>query len=160
VGKFPEVLARCRFFLELKLDGSDESVDGYFMECSGFKVTQDIIEATEVTPQKWGKSKKGLVVTTKIPGNVKYNNLILRRGLTCSMTLWNWLQAVQEGKWGEKRKDGSLVIYDQGAQAQFRLEFKNAWPVSYTISDLAVSSGDLEIEEMEVAVEELKRVKL
>jgi hypothetical protein len=52
------------------------------------------------------------------------------------------------------------VIYDQGAQAQFRLEFKNAWPVSYTISDLAVTSGEFEIEEMEVAVEELKRVKL
>jgi phage tail-like protein len=158
VANFPEPLARCRFFLELKLDGSDESVDGYFMECSGFKVTQDIIEATEVTPQKWGKSKKGLVVTTKIPGNVKYNNLVLRRGLTCSMTLWNWLDSIQEGKWGEKRKDGSLTIYDQGAQQQFRLEFKNAWPVSYTISDLSVSSGELEIEEMEVAVEELKRV--
>ena len=160
MADFPEVLARCRFFLELNLDGSDESVDGYFMECSGFKVTQDIIEATEVTPQKWGEAKKGRVVTTKIPGNVKYSNITLRRGLTCSMTLWNWLDSVQEGEWGAEKQDGSLTIYDQGAQQQFRLEFKNAWPVSYTISDLSVSSGELELEELEVAVEELKRVDL
>ncbi len=158
MANFPEVLARCRFFLELKLDGSQDSVDGYFMDCSGFKVTQDLIEATEVTGQQWGKAKKGLVVRTKIPGNVKYTNMVLRRGLTCSMTLWNWLQAVQEGQWGAKKQDGSLVIYDQGGQQQFRLEFKNAWPVSYSISDLSVVSGDFEIEEIEVTVEELKRV--
>lgn len=157
---FPEVLARSRFYLELKLDGSQEPVDGYFMECSGFKVTQDLIEATEVTPQQWGKAKKGLVVRTKIPGNVKYTNMVLRRGLTCSMTLWNWLEAVQGGEWGAKKKAGSLTIYDQDATQQFRLEFKNAWPVSYTISDLSVTSGDLEIEELEVTVEELKRVKV
>lgn len=158
MAEFPEVLAQSRFFLELKLDGSQESVDGYFMDCSGFKVTQDMIEATEVTAQQWGKAKKGRVVRTKIPGNAKSSNLTLRRGLTCSMTLWNWLQAVQEGQWGEKKQDGSLTIYDQGGKQQFRLEFKNAWPVSYTISDLSVTSGDFEIEEIEVTVEELKRV--
>lgn len=158
MANFPEVLARCRFFLELKLDGSQDSVDGYFMECSGFKVTQDLIEATEVTGQQWGKAKKGRVVRTKIPGNVKYTNMVLRRGLTCSMTLWNWLQAVEEGQWGAKKQDGSLAIYDQGGQQQVRLEFKNAWPVSYSISDLSVVSGDFEIEEIEVTVEELKRI--
>ena len=157
---FPETLARSRFYLELKLDGSQEPVDGSFMECSGFKVTQEIVEATEVTPQQWGKAKHGLVVRTKIPGNVKYTNIVLRRGLTCSMTLWNWLQAVQAGEWGAKKKAGSLTIYDQGATQQFRLEFKNAWPVSYTIGDLSVISGDLEIEELEVTVEELKRVRV
>ena len=89
--EFPEILTSSRFYLELKLDGSKDSVDGYFMECSGFEVNQEAIEISEVTPQLWGKSgnTKGRVVRTKIPGNATYTNLTLRRGLTCSTTLWS-----------------------------------------------------------------------
>lgn len=159
---FPEILTTCRFYLELKLDGSKDSVDGYFMDCSGFKTAQEVIEVCEVTPQKWGKdgNSRGRVIRTKIPGNVTHTNLTLRRGLTVSMTLWNWLQAVQDGNWGEQRRDGSLVIYNQAAEEQFRFEFQGAWPVSYTISDVKATGGDLEVEEIEVTVEGLKRIDI
>jgi phage tail-like protein len=132
------------------------------MECKGFETSQEIIEICEVTPQMWGKDGKsrGRIIRTKIPGNISYTNLTLRRGLTVSMTVWNWLEAIQQGSWAVERRDGSLTLYDQGAQAQVRFEFKRAWPVSYSISDLSVSSGELEIEELQVAVEELKRVKV
>jgi len=162
VPEFPELLATSRFYLELHLADSVDAIDAYFMECQGFKTSQDIIDITEVTPQMWGKDGKsrGRIIQTKIPGNISYTNLTLRRGLTVSMTVWNWLEAIQQGAWAEQRRDGSLTIYDQGAQAQVRFEFKRAWPVSYSISDVSVSSGDLEIEELEVAVEELKRVKV
>src|SRR4028118_523011 len=82
-----EVLTNSRFYLELKLKGSVEPVDAYFMECQGFKRTQEVIEVCEVTPQKWGKAgtTMGRVVRTKVPGNVKSNNLILRRGMTSSI---------------------------------------------------------------------------
>ncbi|MBE9050737.1 phage tail protein [Nostocales cyanobacterium LEGE 11386] len=157
---FPEILTNSRFYLELKLAGSQEPVDGYFMECQGFKTTQQVIEISEVTPQTWGKAgnASGRIVRTKIPGSVTYSNLVLRRGLTISMTMWNWLANVQEGNWGEQRRDGSLVIYNQAAEEKFRLEFKNAWPNSYTISDVQAAGSDHEIEEIEVVVEELKRV--
>ncbi|MGA9380858.1 MAG: phage tail protein [Phormidium sp.] len=160
--EFPEILTRAKFYLELKLDGSNDSVDGYFMECSGFKATQEVMEICEVTPQKWGKEGKsrGRIVRTKIPGNITYTNMTLRRGLTVSMTFWNWLQAVQDANWAEQRRDGSLVIYNQAAEEQFRFEFKRAWPVSYTISDVDVAGGDFEIEEVEVTVEELKRLDI
>ncbi|MBD1904769.1 phage tail protein [Funiculus sociatus GB2-A5] len=159
---FPEILTTCRFYLELKLDGSNDAVDGYFMDCSGFKSTQQVIEISEVTPQKWGKDgeSQGRVVRTKIPGNVSYSNITLRRGLTCSMTLWNWIQAVQDGNWGKQQRDGSLVIYNQAAQEQFRFEFKRAWPTSYKIADVNAVGGDMEIEEIEVTVEELKRMNV
>jgi hypothetical protein len=35
MADFPEILTNSRFYLELKLDGSKDSVDGYFMECQG-----------------------------------------------------------------------------------------------------------------------------
>ncbi|MBH8560930.1 phage tail protein [Nostoc sp. CENA67] len=162
MSEFPEILTNSRFYLELKLDGSQEPVDGYFMECQGFKTTQQVIEISEVTPLTWGKAgnTNGRIVRTKIPGNVTYSNIILRRGLTISMTMWNWLAAIQEGKWSEQRRDGSLVIYNQAANEQFRLEFKNAWPTGYTISDVKAAGSEHEIEEIEVVVEELKRVQV
>lgn len=162
MAEFPEILSTCRFYLELKLEGSNDSVDGYFMECSGFKVSQDVVEIAQVTPQKWGKDGKavGRVMSTKVPGNNSFTNLVLKRGLTCSMTFWNWLQAIQDGDWAGQRRDGSLVIYDQAANAQFRMEFQGAWPVSYAIADLNAAGGDLEVEEVEIAVEDLKRVKI
>jgi phage tail-like protein len=157
----PEVLTNSRFYLELKLDGSSDAVDGYFMECSGFKATQEVIKIAEVTPQKWGQHGKatGRLVSTHIPGELNYEQVTLRRGLTCSMVFWNWLSAVNSGSWGKQRRDGSLVIYNQAAQAQFRFEFKRAWPVSYTIADMNVAQGELEIETVELTMEELKRVK-
>lgn len=158
---FPEILSNARFYLELKLEGSNDSVDGIFMDCSGFQQSQDVIEISEVTPQLWGKNGdvKGRVVRTKLPGNVTYTNLFLRRGLTSSMTLWNWLQQIQQGHWAEQRRDGALVIYNQAAEEQFRFEFQGAWPVRYKISDLDVKSGDFNVEEMEVVVEYLNRVE-
>ncbi len=157
---FPEILTACRFYLELKLDGSDDSVDGYFSECQGFQVSQAVIEACEVTPQTWGKSGTsiGRVVRTKIPGNVTYTNLILRRGLTVSATLWNWMETVGQGNWSKQRRDGSLVVYNQAAEAQFRLEFQAGLPMRYSITDLSAAEGGFVVEELEVAVEGLKRV--
>ncbi len=160
-AEFPEILTRAKFYLELRLDGSNDSVDGFFMEWTGFKSTQEVIEVCEVTPQKWGKNGKsrGRIVTTKMPGNISYTNFTLRRGLTLSMVMWDWLQAVRDGNWAKQRRNGSLVIYNQACEEQFRFEFKGAWPTSYTISDVNVGESQIEIEEMEVTVEELKRIK-
>ncbi|MEQ8752683.1 MAG: phage tail protein [Coleofasciculus sp. G1-WW12-02] len=157
-----EILTRSRYFLELILDGSNDSVDGLFEECAGFKATQDVVEVCEVTPQKWGKSgnSRGRVVRTKVPGNITYTNLTLKRGLNISMTLWNWLNSVQEGaNWEDQRRNGALVIYNTASEEQFRFEFKGAWPISYKISDLSVKGDDYQIEEVEVTVEQLRRIK-
>jgi len=156
-GSLPEVLTNCRFYLELKLDGGDRPADAYFMECRGFKTTQEVVEVCEVTAQKWGQAKHGNVVRTKVPGNMKVNNIVLKRGMTQSMTVWNWFKAVQQGKWAEQRRNGSLSIYDQDGNIQARFEFFGAFPTSYTLADVNSAGNDIEIEEMELACEEFVR---
>ncbi len=154
-----EILTANRFYLELQLDGASDQVDGIFLECQGFQRTQEPIEICEVTPQQWGNGqKKGLVVTTKLPGNVKSGNITLRRGMTTSMTLWNWFDQVQAGNWAKQRKVASLTIYDQAATMQARFELVGAWPTRYKLADVGARSTDIEIEEVEVAFEEFKRV--
>lgn len=155
--QYPEILVSCRFYLELKLDGSNDAVDGIFLDCKGFKTTLNVIEIAEVTPEKWGQATKGRVRITKIPGNVKTQNIVLRRGLTCSKTLWTWFEKVEEGNWAKQIRDGSLTVYDQASKEQVQFNFFRAWPTSYTISDLSASSSELEIEELEIVCEELKR---
>lgn len=159
INNFPEVLTNSRFYIELKLDGSEEPVDGYFMECKGFKITQEVVDICEVTPRRWGAAKTGQVIRTKIPGNVKTNNITLRRGMTNSITLWKWFKAVQEGNWAKQLRNGSLSIYDQAGTQQAIFQFKGAFPVSYVAGDLNSGSNDVEIEEMEIAVESFIRQK-
>jgi phage tail-like protein len=157
INHFPEILTTCRFYLELKLDGSQEPVDAYFMECKGLKRNQAAIDVCEVSPRQWGKAKSGHLSHTKLPGNVKTSNLTLRRGMTQSNTLWNWFEAVQEGNWAKQLRDGSLTIYDQVGNAQAFFQFGGAWPLSYMVSDLNAGTGDLAIEEMELAIETFTR---
>jgi phage tail-like protein len=155
-----EVLTSSRFYLELKMDGSDDRIDGYFMECSGFQRSQQVIEFAHVTPQKWGKdgTTSGRVIKTKIPGNITCSNITLKRGMTTSTMIWDWFRSVEQGNWSSQRKDGDLVIYNQAAIEQARFRFLRAFPVSYKISDVKAGNNDFEIEELELAVDEFTRV--
>jgi phage tail-like protein len=155
-----EILTNSRFYLEITLAGSQEGIDGYFMDCQGFKRSQELISVCEVTPQKWGRedAKVGRVLRTKLPGNSKSENIILKRGLCISDTLWRWFKAVEVGKWSEQRRDGDLTLYDQHSDAKARFRFFRAWPLSYKISELKASGAEFEIEELELAVEEFIRV--
>lgn len=155
---FPEVLTTARFYVELTLSGST-TADAYFMECKGLKYSQDVIEVPEVTPQKWGTANKGLLVRTKIAGAYKVGNISLRRGMMSQSTrLWEWIQSVQEGNWGAQRRDGSLVVYRQDGEEGARFNILRAWPVSYNFSGTNVGASELAIEELELAVEDFRRV--
>ncbi|MDX2099282.1 MAG: phage tail protein [Leptolyngbyaceae cyanobacterium bins.59] len=157
---FYEILTNSKYYLEVTLANSQDRIDGYFMECQGFKRSQEIVSVCEVFPQPWGtEAKLGRAVRTKLPGNSKSENIILKRGLCISDTLWLWFQAIEEGKWGKQRRDGDLTIYDQSATPRARFRFHRAWPTSYKITDLKASSSDFELEELELAVEEFYRVQ-
>ncbi len=158
VDGFSELLIASRFYLELKLDGSDDTIDATFLECQGFKREHDVADIHEVTPETWANAKMGRVARVRLPGNTKTENIILRRGMTTSITLWNWFSAVEEGKWSEQCRDGSLVIYNQAAEEQARFNFTGAWPLRYQASDVSAKSSEMEIEELEMAVEKFIRV--
>ncbi|MDX2241487.1 MAG: phage tail protein [Leptolyngbyaceae cyanobacterium bins.302] len=155
---YPELLTASRFYMELTLDGSS-NIDAVFLEGRGFKRNQDVVEICEVTPEQWGtaNAKFGRIVRTKIPGNTKTDNIILRRGMTNSARLWKWFADVEAGGWAKQLRDGSLVIYDLESKEQVRFNFKGAWPTRYSIADLSVQSSEMEIEELEIAVESFSR---
>lgn len=138
--------------MDLTLVGSREP-DAIFLECRGFNCTQDVIEICEVT-------SKDRVVRTKLPDNVKYDNLLLLRGSSYSLTFSDWFNSVQDGNWSKQRRDASVVIYDPSRKSLAQFDLQRAWPASYKISDLNSRSQDLHIESLEVAFESMKRVEL
>lgn len=152
-----EYLTSCRFYLEMEMDNKNDKEDATFQECIGLILAQDIVSIHEVTPLGWAKASFGGVVRTKIPGNVKLDNLIFRRGMTNSVTLWKWIEAVYSGKWAEQRKNGSLTIFDQAGIAQLRLNIFGAWPVRYQTADVDSKSNEMEIEELELAFDMIVR---
>lgn len=155
---FPEILTVSRFYIDLQLQNSSEASDGYFMECSGFKYSQELIEFDEVFPQKVGAKTIGQVVRTKMPGTSTVDNITLKRGLNCSMSLWQWIADTQNRQWANNCLDGSLTIYTQNGEEGARFNFFKAFPVSYSIAGVNVAGSDLAFEELELACENLVRV--
>ena len=153
-----EFLTKYRFFVGINLGWNDS--ESYFLECQGLTRTQEVIEICEVTSQKWGKASKGKPVITKLPGNAKSGNLIVRKGLIKAKTWWNWFEKIEEGDWEHGRFNIYLSVYNQEGDERARFELNGAWPTSYKIGDFDANSHEIQIEEIEIAFEEFKRTNL
>ena len=114
--------------------------------------------------------------THKLPGAVKYDNLVLERGLTMSRALWDWFQqgrydfqvrrlnfSIIQGAPGHNlitgigggtmnMSDMAFGMLGKGFGKVKHWDVENAYPISWSISDLDASSGDkVVIESMEIA---------
>jgi phage tail-like protein len=157
---FREFLLSSRFYIDLQLIGSHRETDAIFLDCKGIKATQQVIEVTEVTHKRWGMARHGKVETTKIPGNTKINNIVLRRCCSASDAFWDWFRFVEDYNWGWNRKDGFLKIKDQSGTVRAAFYFDRAWPTRYSLSEANARSSEFLIEEMELAVESFTRLSV
>lgn len=158
---FPsELLLANRFYFELsiQLKRGNETVDAVFLECQKFQKQQKIIEIVEVAKAQWANAKMGQLVTTKIPGHSTTENLVLKRGLTDSLALWQWFTDIESGKWNSDHVSaGSLNVFDQAGTVKAKFDFTGAWPTRYSSSDMNAQSSEMAIEELELAVDGFTR---
>jgi phage tail-like protein len=125
---------------------------GYFTECSGLGSEHEVIEHKVVDP-------KGREVIHKVPGRLKWENIVLKRGITDNMDIWDWRKKVEDGQVKEARKNGSIVMFDQDLKEVARWNFENAWPVKVTGPKLQSSSNEIGVEELTLTHERLERTK-
>ncbi|HWO73477.1 MAG TPA: phage tail protein [Dehalococcoidia bacterium] len=133
----------------LEVQGLEEAT---FREASGFESSHDVIEHREV-----GKGGKQLIV--KQPGNLKWADITLKKGLTDSIQLFEWRQKVIDGKMDEARKDGSIVMYNAMGEEVARFDFKRAWPSKWKGPDVNTTNNAVAIEELTLTHEGLVRSK-
>lgn len=119
---------------------------GAFTEVSGLAVTLDVEEIAE------GGNNEA---TVKVPGRLKWTNLVFKRGVTSDNKLFEWMiTSAGEGYDGKQhhltRRDGSVALLNS-AHAPVRLwKFREALPVRWTGPALAAGSSGLAVEELEV----------
>ena len=117
-----------------------------FSDCSGFGATTDPIEYREGGDPSY---------TRKLPGQTKFDNVVLKWGITDTHVLFDWYTQIRNGQ--VVRKNGSIVLQDTEGTEKIRWNFFDAWPTKYTAPDLSAKGNDVAIETMELAVERLER---
>ena len=95
-------------------------------------------------------------VRIRLPGALKWQNLVLKRGVTDSNSLFEWITSCSgEGFAGNqnkvKRLTGSVVLYDSMAAPVRQWDFHDAMPVRWSGPQLAAGSNALAQEELEVS---------
>lgn len=116
-----------------------------FSEASGFEANTDVIEHRE----------GGAMTPLKLPGQTKFPNIVLRRGITDDQDLYEWHRTAVEGN--IERRNGSLVMLDRRGEEKLRWNFFNAWPAAWRGPTLTAEGNNVAIETLELAHEGLEQ---
>ena len=127
-------------------------ITGYFQEASGLGSESEVIEHKIIA-----KGAKESIVR-KVPGRLKWGDIVLKRGITASMDFYDWRKQVEEGKVEGARKDGSVVMYDQAHAEVARWNFSKGWPSKIAGPSVKADGNDIGVEELTIVHEGIKRV--
>ncbi len=120
---------------------------GTFTEISGLSVQIEVEELAEGGQNQF---------THKLPGRMKWPNLVLKRGVTNTDNLFEWLQQCSgDGFSGAGNRidprRGAVTLMDAAGKPVRTWEFTGAFPVKWSGPKLAASARDLAVEELEVS---------
>lgn len=114
-----------------------------FLQVSGIEAEVAVIDYRN------GSDKTA--VPRKIPGEAKFTNLILKRGLTSDLSLWNWMQQTLDGQ--VSRRNMSVVLLNEAKESVLRFNLRDAWPVRWSGPNLNGEANDVAIETLEITHE-------
>jgi phage tail-like protein len=140
-GKRNDPYGQFNFLIEI-----DGVVKGGFSEASGLSTDTNMIEYRE------GAEQQG--TTRKLPGLMKYNNIVLKRGWTKDKSLWAWRKKVIDGK--TQRNAGSIVLLDEARNEALRWNFREGWPSKWEGPALNAKTSEVAVETLEIAHEGLE----
>lgn len=87
----------------------------------------------------------------KLPGRVRYGNVVLRRGIDGRLDVWEWFKTVRDGQL--LRRDVTITLLDEQRNPVLQWRLRDAWPAKYDPSDLDAKGNEVAIELLELAVE-------
>jgi phage tail-like protein len=124
-------------------------VQGAFRECTGLGSENEVVES---------KQSNGSFILQKLPGNMKFNNITLKRGITSAMDMWKWRKLVEQGQIDQARVNGSIIMYNHIGGEIARWNLLRAWPSKLTGPAPNASNNEVGIEELEIVHEGYERV--
>lgn len=135
-GKFTDPAVGLRFRVLLGKD-----VLGVFSECSGFQVEYETLE--------WPEGGQNAFVH-KLRGRAKYQNLVLKGGITHEKNLIDWFRACSDRT---KRFHLTVELLAGDLTAIRKFSFTNGYPVKWTGPNLNAGQNNVAIETLEIAHE-------
>jgi phage tail-like protein len=129
-----------QFNFLIEIDGV---VKGGFSECSGLTSDTNVIDYRE------GNEKQ--LTLRRLPGLIKYVNIVLKRGYTADISLWNWRQDVINGQ--VSRTTGSIILLDDARNTALTWNFREGWPCKLEGPALNGKTSEVAIETLEICHE-------
>ena len=117
-----------------------------FSECTGLRLEVDVIEYRE---------GGDLSSVRKLPGRWKVGDITLKRGITTSNELQQWIESIRNGV--AERKSGSIVLLDDARKAVVRWNFIDAFPRKWEGPNLDAKGSEVAIETLTLCCEGLVR---
>ncbi len=124
-------------------------IEGFFTECTGLQSEREIEEYKEGGENDF---------IHKLPGRLKYANVVLKRGVVDSDELWKWYEkGHNDGQ--VNRKDVTIKLFNTKGETLKSWNLEDAYPAKWSGPDLKAASNDVAIESIELAHHGLKLVK-
>jgi phage tail-like protein len=90
----------------------------------------------------------------RLPGDVEFGALVLRRGFSGDRALFQWWRNVAEGNLD--RRNVLVLLRDQRGQEVARWSFPNCVPMKYSGPSFRARGNDIAIESIELSVEDME----
>lgn len=134
------------FAVEINIPGvSPKACSGSFAECDGLEMTIDA-----KTIREGGNNGRQIRLT----GAFSYGAVTLKRGMTASFDLWDWLEATLTDP--TLRADAEVVVFAaDGKTERVRFLLSRCLPTKLKAPALNAKDGVVAIEELQLAYEAL-----
>ena len=129
-------------------------IDGH--EIAVFSELSGII--TEVEAPEYWEAGGDAIMVNKLPGKLKPPTITLRRGMTGSLELWSWHEAVRKGTMGAARRSCSLIMYTAEGKPVGKYWLEKAWPAKMELAGLKTGASEALIETVTLTCEYIQRV--
>lgn len=137
--------------------GAAQLGNGAFQECTGLDLELDIGEYPE------GGRNNGVRQRT---GRAKVARIVLRRGMfyrsggRVDPALWRWFQDVADGVRPLRRYDGTIDLLGEAQDVVASWAFTRGLPAKLVGPQLNGKTGELAVEEMQIAHEGLRLLEV
>jgi phage tail-like protein len=113
-----------------------------------------VVPSAEIAVVEYREGADKTSATRKLPGRVSYGNVVLKRGITADLSLYQWFRAVSQGDF--QPRNALIVLLDAQREDVRRWLARDAWPVKYHGPALNAKNNEVAIETLELAVEEIE----
>ena len=120
-----------------------------FKQVSGLSISVGVIEHR-------ANKLLGQPIMKKLPGAVKFEDIVLSRGKVADQAFWSWMKLVQDGKVAEARKSGSIVLFDYAHGEVNRFNFEQGWPSKIEVGRLEAGADSVLLETVTITHENLR----